>query len=93
MPHIKTAVSIQEPVYKAATKTARILKISRSQLFEQALTDYLIKIDNNRLLVTLNAVYQSPTDREATGVRDYRGERDYLASMKRLAGKRKTKRW
>ena len=84
MPHVKTAISIQEPMYQAATKTAKKLRISRSQLFEQAITEYLVKIDNTHLLNSLNKAYQAPADRI---------EQDYLASMKRLTAKNKTKQW
>lgn len=84
MPRIKTAISIQEPFYRAATKTAKELKISRSQLFEQALASHLTKIDNDRLLRALNDAYQAPIPR---------ADRTYLANMKRLVAKRKTKQW
>lgn len=84
MPHVKTAISIQEPTYQAATQTARRLKISRSQLFEQAIADYLEKITNERLLQDLNHAYRLP----ATST-----EKSHLASVKRLVAKNKTKRW
>lgn len=57
MPTIKTAVSIQESLFKEAEALARKLEISRSQLFAIALENFIRQYENKQLLEQINAVY------------------------------------
>ncbi len=75
MTTIKTAISIDEGIFKKAEEMARQMKISRSQLFSMALEKYLRDIENKRMLEKINAVYEVPDPEEdeyMTRVRNFR---------------------
>ncbi|OLE96286.1 MAG: hypothetical protein AUG75_22330 [Cyanobacteria bacterium 13_1_20CM_4_61_6] len=55
---MKTAVSIPDPVFTAADKLATKLRVSRSQLYADALEAYLVRYDAAQLTNRLNAVYE-----------------------------------
>ena len=61
---MKTAISLPDKVFFEAEETAKNLGISRSTLYLNALTEYLIK--NNRKNVTqkLNEVYNDDYHKE-----------------------------
>lgn len=72
MSHIKTAISIDEPIYREAEKLAREMKLSRSELFSKAIQDYLNRQNNRRLVENYNKVYskQDPEEEKIlTGIR------------------------
>ncbi len=54
---MKTAISIPDNLFAAVEKTAKELKLSRSQLFVAAVKDYLVKQNNRELLEALNEAY------------------------------------
>ena len=54
---MKTAVSIPDPVFKAAEKAARRLGVTRSGLYAKALERYLQQMDDAALTARLDAVY------------------------------------
>ena len=54
---MKTAVSIPDNVYTSAEKLARRLGKSRSQLYAQALSNYLSKHQKEGITTKLNEVY------------------------------------
>ena len=54
---MKTAVSIPDNVYASAEKLARRLSKSRSQLYAQALSNYLSKYQKEGITTKLNEVY------------------------------------
>lgn len=54
---MKTAVSIPDNVYTSAEKLARRLGKSRSQLYAQALDNYLSKHQKEGITAKLNEVY------------------------------------
>lgn len=62
MENIKTAISIQKPLFEQAEKIARKLKISRSRLFALALEDYIRREQNRELLTQLNVAYGDEPD-------------------------------
>lgn len=62
MQNIKTAVSIQKPLFEQAEKIARKMKISRSRLFALALEDYIRREQNRELLTQLNVAYADEPD-------------------------------
>ena len=59
MTNIKTAVSIQEPVFEQAEKLARELNLSRSSLYTLALEAFIERYQNKRLLREINAAYET----------------------------------
>lgn len=62
---MKVAISLPDPVFTAAEQLARQLHVSRSQLYAQALEEYLGKRQGARVTEQLNAVYaveQAPLD-------------------------------
>jgi len=62
MPKVKTAISIQESLFKKADALARKLDVSRSQLFVLALEDYLRQYENRQLLERIDAAYEDVPD-------------------------------
>ena len=62
MATIKTAISIDEKLFKKAEKLSHKLSLSRSQIFSQAL-EYLVKRNENlELLQKINEAYREPLD-------------------------------
>ena len=65
MPGVKTAISIDEKIFKRVNTLAKEMHISRSHLFTLAVTDFLIKQENQSILAQLNKAYSdTPTDEE-----------------------------
>jgi metal-responsive CopG/Arc/MetJ family transcriptional regulator len=62
MPTVKTAISIQKPLFERAEKLARKMKVSRSRLFVLALEEYIQRRRNRELLEQINAVYADEPD-------------------------------
>jgi len=56
---MKTAVSVPDNVYISAEKLARRLGKSRSQLYSQALSNYLSKYQKEGITTKLNEIYRS----------------------------------
>ena len=54
---MKTAVSLPDDLFRLAEATARRLRVSRSQLYAKAITDFLKHQDGNAITVRLNDVY------------------------------------
>lgn len=54
---MKVAISVPDPVFDAAEKLAGELKLSRSQLYSQALTAYLDSRGATEITAKLNALY------------------------------------
>ena len=57
MSGVRTAISIEEELFKEINKMAKHMKISRSRLISEAVRDYLKKQENIALLSKLNEVY------------------------------------
>jgi len=53
---MKTAVSIKDKVFQEAEKYAKKAKISRSQLYSDAVEEYLAKRNEEDLIARINAV-------------------------------------
>lgn len=62
MANVKTAVSIDEPLFERAEALAREMRISRSRLFVLALEDYIRRRENQRLLKEINEAYGDGPD-------------------------------
>ena len=64
-PRMKVAISLPDPVFSAAEKLAHRLRVSRSQLYAQAIEEYLGKRQDSLITERLNALYaadQEPVD-------------------------------
>ena len=55
--HMKTAVSMPDPIFKAAEELAKRLGISRSALFTQAVADFIKKHKNDGITSALDEIY------------------------------------
>jgi metal-responsive CopG/Arc/MetJ family transcriptional regulator len=53
---MKITVSIPDPVYKKAEGLAKRLQKSRSQLYSEALAEYLLRHDPDAITEAMNAV-------------------------------------
>jgi metal-responsive CopG/Arc/MetJ family transcriptional regulator len=54
---MKTAISIPDSIFELAEKTARKMKLSRSELFSQALAEFLSKRQPEKITQALDEVY------------------------------------
>ena len=64
MANVKTAISIQESLFKDVDVLAHKMHMSRSQLFARAVRDFIQKQQNQQLLQQLNAAYNDAPDSE-----------------------------
>lgn len=64
MTTIKTAVSIEESLFRRLEKEAEALEISRSGLISLAVESYLSKLEAERITAKLNEVYANGPDEE-----------------------------
>jgi metal-responsive CopG/Arc/MetJ family transcriptional regulator len=67
MPSIKTAISVEEPLFQEMEALAKELAVSRSQVFALAARDFVQQHKAHRLLAAINAAYTEP-DTEETAV-------------------------
>ncbi len=56
---MKVAISLPDPVFTAAEKLAAKLRVSRSQLYAQAIEEYLGRRQESAVTEQLNAVYDA----------------------------------
>lgn len=56
---MKTAVSIRDEVFNAAEHTASVLGISRSQLYTQAVEEFVLRHSREHVTERLDAVHES----------------------------------
>ena len=62
---MKVAISLPDPLFSAAEQMAERLHVSRSQLYAQALSEYLDKRQEAVITARLNAVFgETPQDVE-----------------------------
>jgi metal-responsive CopG/Arc/MetJ family transcriptional regulator len=54
---MKVAISLPDPVFNAAEQLAEQLHVSRSQLYAQAIVQYLQRVGAPAVTAKLNAVY------------------------------------
>lgn len=67
MEYIKTAISIQKPLFEQAEALARQMNVPRSRLFVMALEEFIQRQQNRQLLAQINAAYaDEPTPAEMT---------------------------
>jgi len=64
MPNIKTAISIEKPIFEQIDVLAKNLKISRSRLFVLAAQEFIQRHKNIELLQSLNEAYDDLPESE-----------------------------
>lgn len=64
MARVKTAISIEESLFREVEFLAENMKVSRSKLFAIALSDYIAKHKNQQLLAEINAAYGDAPDKQ-----------------------------
>lgn len=68
MSHVKTAISLEEGLFREVEQVAQELKVPRSRLFVVAMQEYLDRRRDKELLERLNEAYEDypdPVEREA----------------------------
>ena len=66
---MKIAISIPDAVFRDVKKAAEKQKRSRSEIFVEAVSEYLMKLESRRIFESLNEVYAA---RETEEERDAR---------------------
>ncbi len=74
MSTVKTAISIDSNIFKKVEKLSSKIKLSRSQIFSQAVEYFITKTDNLELLNKINEAYSDLPNES---------ERNYLKKAKR----------
>ena len=64
MANIKTAISIEKPLFDEMEALAEDLKVSRSRVFALAARHFVEDHKNRKLLEAINAAYEPPTEEE-----------------------------
>ena len=64
MAHVKTAISLDESLFREAEDWAGKLGVSRSQLFARAVEEYVRRHENEELLRRLNEAHAGGPDEE-----------------------------
>lgn len=59
MANVKTAISLQESLFKQAEDVARDLKVSRSRLFVLALENFIRDYQDHKLFEQINRAYET----------------------------------
>ena len=70
MANIKTAISIEKPLFEEVETLAKELKISRSRVFALAVRDFIQQHRNQKLLEAINRAYEDHPDIEDERVID-----------------------
>ncbi len=60
---MKVAISVPDPIFQAAERLARERGIPRSQLFAEALEEYLAQHDPEAVTAQLNRVYDAESSK------------------------------
>lgn len=69
MANIKTAISIEKPLFEEIEALAQKMKVSRSHLFALAAHAFIQNHKNQRLLQAINAAYSDSPDIEEEKIR------------------------
>jgi metal-responsive CopG/Arc/MetJ family transcriptional regulator len=59
---VKTAISLEDGLFREAQGLARRLKVSRSRLFATAMAEFIERRRNQELLREINAAYATAAD-------------------------------
>ncbi len=80
---MKIAISVPDSVFRDVKKLAEEQKRSRSEIFVEAVREYLTKLESRRIFDSLNEVYAEPETEEEKDAR-----REALDIYKRTVLKR-----
>ena len=69
MAHVKTAISIEESIFKEADELADEMNTSRSGLIEMAISEFIHRRKSKKLLEEINSAYDDTPDAEARELR------------------------
>jgi metal-responsive CopG/Arc/MetJ family transcriptional regulator len=69
MANIKTAISIEKPLFEEVEALAEEMKVSRSYLFTLATRDFIQYHKSQKLLDAINATYDDSPDNEEKRLR------------------------
>ena len=64
MPNIKTAISIEKPIFDQMDNLAKKLNVSRSRLFAMAAREFIQRHNNLDLLKLINEAYEDSSETE-----------------------------
>ena len=64
MSHVKTAISIEESLFKEAEQLAGEMKTSRSEFFEMAVSEFVQRQKSRKLLEEINSAYDDSDAKE-----------------------------
>jgi metal-responsive CopG/Arc/MetJ family transcriptional regulator len=64
MPNVKTAISIEKPIFEQMDILAKNLDISRSRLFTMAAREFIERHNNNEILKLINEAYADLSETE-----------------------------
>lgn len=64
MPNIKTAISIEKPIFEKMDMLAKNFKVSRSFIFSQAAKEFIQRHQNGELLEQINKAYDDQSESE-----------------------------
>lgn len=67
---MKVAISLPDPLFSAAEHLAEQLHVSRSQLYAQALSEFLEKRQDSVITQRLNAVYGEAAESVDAGIKE-----------------------
>jgi len=62
MAHVKTAISIEESLFKEADELADEMNTSRSRLIEMAISEFVNRQKSKKLLEEINSAYDDTPD-------------------------------
>jgi len=68
MATIKTAISIDKPLFEQLGDLAQELNTSRSRIFALAATEFIQRHKNIKLLEAINAAYNDPPDKKESSL-------------------------
>ena len=68
---MKTAVSIKDAIFQNAENYAKKVKISRSQLYSEAVEEYLLKHNEADIIARINAVCEKVDTSLDPAIRQY----------------------
>jgi len=84
MPGVKTAISLDENLFKKVNEAAHELHVSRSKFFTLAVLDFLKKQENKTLLAQLNEAYEDqPTKEENKILKSMRKSHKKMSEQER----------
>ncbi|TAL96982.1 MAG: ChpI protein [Rhodanobacter sp.] len=62
---MKVAISVPDPVFDAAERLAKERRVPRSQVFSEALVEYVAKYDSSAVTAKLNVIYDEAASKVA----------------------------